>query len=365
MSFTNKLTQSFGKSIEHSQWVALESIVKCNYISKGRNLIFGRTSQSSSTDDLLYIGKVLETATGTSLLGADAWLDTKFPHVIYITGTRGSGKSMDLGIIIEGLASLNEKSAIQNNITPVTTFLIDTQSQFWTLKYPPAGTECESQLEDLSEWNIKPNFLSDCKVFIPKQSVKFMGDELPLVMRPRDVLHEEWCALLGQDVYSPQGHLLADVLEKLGGDNFSIEDIISQLREGRLASSVAESSRNVLIYRLTDYNRTGLFDPDGLSVEELLVPGRSNVFMLRDLRDEDKALVTAILSRQLFTIMGRYHQQRRVSNFLELMSWRALNQAGFGCWLTRLTLSAQIAAFHQLAKLLSSTLSVEETRDYL
>ncbi|WP_460950655.1 ATP-binding protein [Pseudomonas marginalis] len=315
MSFTNKLTQSFGKSIEHSQWVALESIVKCNYISKGRNLIFGRTSQSSSTDDLLYIGKVLETATGTSLLGADAWLDTKFPHVIYITGTRGSGKSMDLGIIIEGLASLNEKSAIQNNITPVTTFLIDTQSQFWTLKYPPAGTECESQLEDLSEWNIKPNFLSDCKVFIPKQSVKFMGDELPLVMRPRDVLHEEWCALLGQDVYSPQGHLLADVLEKLGGDNFSIEDIISQLREGRLASSVAESSRNVLIYRLTDYNRTGLFDPDGLSVEDLLVPGRSNVFMLRDLRDEDKALVTAILSRQLFTIMGRYHQQRRVSNF--------------------------------------------------
>jgi DNA helicase HerA-like ATPase len=37
--------------------------------------------------------------------------------------------------------------------------------------------------------------------------------------------------------------------------------------------------------------------------------------MLRDLRDDDKALVTAILARQLFTIMGKYHQQRRVSGF--------------------------------------------------
>jgi hypothetical protein len=315
MAFSNKLSKPFGKAIEHSPYVALDPIVKCNYSPKGKNLIFGRAELSESAEDLLYLGTVLETATGTSLLGAHAWLDTKFPHVIYITGTRGSGKSMDLGIIIEGLARLNESSPVQQNVTPVATFLIDTQSQFWTLRYPPQGDDGQSQLKELGEWNLQSNGLADAAVFVPRGATTFLGDEEVLTLRPRDVLHEEWCALLGQEVYGPQGHLLAELLEKLDGKDFSLDDVVRLLREGRLSASVAESSRNVLIYRLSDYNRTGLFAPDGIDIETLLVAGRCNIFMLRELRDEDKALVTAILARQLFTVMGRYHQQRRVSDF--------------------------------------------------
>lgn len=315
MAFSNKLSDSFGKVIEQSQYVALDPIVKCNYVTKGRNIIFGRPAGKDNASNLMYMGKVLETATGSSFLGADVWLDTKFPHVIYITGTRGSGKSMDLGIIVEGLAELKNASAIQQDVTPVATFLIDTQSQFWTLRYPPEGAECKSQLDELSDWNLKPAVLANSKIFVPKSTIRFLGDELPLTLRPRDVLHEEWCNLLGQEVYGPQGHLLAEVIEKLNGEDFSLEDMIRQLREGRLANAVAESSRNVLIYRLTDYSRTELFDPQGLSIDNLLVSGQCNIFMLRDLRDEDKALVTAILARQLFTTMGRHHQKRRVSSF--------------------------------------------------
>jgi hypothetical protein len=104
-------------------------------------------------------------------------------------------------------------------------------------------------------------------------------------------------------------------MERLHNSDFSIEDMVRLLHEGRFTANIAESSRNVLIYRLSDYARTGLFAAEGIQVETLLVPGRCNIFMLRDLRDEDKALVTAMLARQLFTIMGRYHQQRRVSDF--------------------------------------------------
>lgn len=315
MAFSNKLSESFGKVFEHSPYVALDPIVKLNFNSKGKNLIFGRSASSEEPTDLLYLGKVYETATGTSLLGADAWLDTKFPHVIYVTGTRGSGKSMDLGIIIEGLARLNGPSPVQQKVTPVTTFLIDTQSQFWTLRYPPQGDASRSQIDELANWNLQGNGLADAAVFIPKGATKFLGDEYELTLRPRDVLHEEWCALLGQEVYGPQGHLLAEILETLDGEDFSLDDMIRLLREGRLLSSVAENSRNVVIYRLTDYNRTGLFDPDGINIRNLLIGGRCNIFMLRDLRDDDKALVTAILARQLFIKMGRYHQQRRVSDF--------------------------------------------------
>ncbi|WP_250624375.1 ATP-binding protein [Pinirhizobacter soli] len=317
MAFSTKLTDRFGKNIEQSPYVALEPIVKCNFVQKGRNLIFGRQADGGTESDLIYLGKVFETATGSSMLGTDAWLDTRFPHVIYITGTRGSGKSMDLGVLIEGLATLKSASPIKTDITPVATFLIDTQSQFWTLKYAPKGSGESEQVEQLRDWGLAPNQLADADVFIPPATQGVMGDEKSLRIRPRDVLHEEWCDLLDQDVYSPQGHLLAEILEKLGQTDFSIEDMLTRLREGRIAASVAESSRNVLIYRLSDYARTGLFHPSGLDISKLLSPGRCNIFMLRDLRDDDKALVSAILARQLFLVMGRHHQARRLSNFFD------------------------------------------------
>jgi len=316
MAFSNKLADGFGKIIEQSPYTALDPIVKSNYISKGRNLIFGR-SGNPEPRDLLYLGKVLETATGSSLLGADAYLDTSFPHVAYITGTRGSGKSMDLGVLLEGLNTLAAPSPISLDVTPVSTFLIDTQSQFWTLRYAPQGDEGARQLQQLAAWNLTPTPLARTRIFVPPSAVSFMGDEVPLKLRPRDVLHEEWCGLLGQEVYSPQGHLLAEVLGKLTGRDFEVDEMIRLLREGRFTTTIAETSRNVVIYRLVDYSRTELFSANGISVEDLLVAGQCNIFMLRDLRDEDKALVTALLARQLFTIMGRYHQQRRVSDFFQ------------------------------------------------
>jgi uncharacterized protein len=315
VAFLTKLADSFGKSIEQTPYVALDPIVKCNYTPKGRNLIFGRSNENTEPHDLVYLGKVFETASGANILGADAWLDTSFPHVVYISGTRGSGKSMDLGILIEGLAGLTDPSPVQLDVTPVTTFLIDTQSQFWTLRYAPRGHDGESQLRQLAEWKLGSTTLANARVFIPHDTVRFLGDEIDLKIRPRDVLHEEWCALLGQEVYGPQGHLLAEVLERLPPEELTVEHMIRLLRDGHFATSVADASRNALIYRLTDYARTGLFDHQGIDIEELLVPGRCNIFMLRDLRDEDKALVTAILARQLFTVMGRYHQQRRVADF--------------------------------------------------
>jgi uncharacterized protein len=315
MAFSTKLADSFGRVIEKSPYLALEPIVKSNYAAKGRNIIFGRTDESENSNNLLYLGKVLETASGSNMLDADAWLDTLFPHVIYITGTRGSGKSVDLGILIEGLAKLTVPSPIQRSVDPIATFLIDTQSQFWTLRYAPRGVEGAEQERQLARWQLKSAGLADAVIFVPPGTAKFLGDEIELRLRPRDVLHEEWCSLLGQDVYSPQGHLLAQVIEKLGQTDYSIDEMLKLLQDGRFSSNVADSSRSVLIYRLGDYARTGLFHPNGVKIEDLIVGGRCNIFMLRDLRDDDKALVTAILARQLFTIMGKHHQGRRVSSF--------------------------------------------------
>jgi uncharacterized protein len=317
MGFSNKLSESFGRVIEKSPYSTTDPIVKVNFTEKGKNLVFGRALRDEDYSRLFYVGKVYETASGKSYLGCDAWLDATFPHVIYITGTRGSGKSFDLGVILEGISSLDAASPVQNEIDPITSILIDTQSQFWTLRYAPRDTiaENQSQIEDLDRWNIPPNSLSNCKLYIPKGTEKILGDEVVFQIRPRDVTHEEWCSLLAQDVYGPQGHVLAETCDALAGADFSIDDMLTYINTDTNWANIAENTRSAVAYKLKDYDRSGLFDPHGIQVEDLLTPGVCNIFMLRDLRNEDKALITSLIARKLFTIMGKHHQRRKVDKF--------------------------------------------------
>ena len=98
MSFTDNTKEKFSTVYTKSFWKTKDPIVKCNYVAKGKNLIFGASNNFQETSRLVYIGKVIESSASVSYLAADCWLDIAFPHVIYITGTRGTGKSFDLGV---------------------------------------------------------------------------------------------------------------------------------------------------------------------------------------------------------------------------------------------------------------------------
>ena len=296
-----------------------DPLVKFQYVSKGQNVVFGRTLKGEDYANLIYIGKILESTKGKSYLGANAWLDTTFPHVIYITGTRGSGKSFDLGVLVEGISKLGKQSQIQNDVTPITSIVIDTQSQFWTLGYAPRGTIPANrlQLEELQRWNLAPNNLAAVKVYAPLGTATFLGDEQTLQIRPKDVRAEEWCALLGQEVYSPQGHIIAATLETLGDADFDIADMLSFISDDANWPTVAESSRNAISYKLEDYHRTNLFSAGGLSVRDFLEDGTCNILLLRELRNEDKSLITAVIARNLFDILGRHHNKKKTASFFE------------------------------------------------
>jgi hypothetical protein len=322
MSFTSLQSEKFSKLYDKSDYQALDPIVKIQYVQKGNNIVFGRTLLGDEYSELIYIGKVLENTVGRNFLSADCWLDITFPHVIYITGTRGSGKSFDLGVLLEGISQLSTKSNIQNGVTPICSFLIDTQSQFWTLKYPPNETipDNRRQLNELAKWNIDVNYLSKCKILVPKETDRITGDEQVFHLRPCEVRHEEWCSLIREDVYSPQGHILGGTIEEFKNRNFSIEDMMNFIADPHNFPSTQESSRNALLYKLEDYKRADLFSKEGLDIRALLVPGQCNVFMVRDLRDVDKALVAGILARQLFVIMGEHHKRLKVEQFFHRCS---------------------------------------------
>lgn len=317
MAFSTKVSDAFGRVIEASSYGIADPVVKCRYVQKGHNLIVGRTSADLTAQNLIYLGKVLESCPSSNMLASDVWLDVAFPHVIYISGTRGSGKSFDLGVLIEGISRLAESTPIQQQAQPITSILLDTQNQFWTLKYSPKKEipEHGKQLEDLAEWKISPNRVSDIELFCPRGSSKLLGDETEFSIRPCDVELAEWCALLGQEVYSPQGHVLRAALRRLDGRNFAIADLLADINRDANWPSVAESTRNAVSYKLEDYADSGLFDPNGLKIVDLLKEGRCNVFMVRELNDGDKSLVAAIIAKSLFRTMGDFHSRKKLAKF--------------------------------------------------
>lgn len=316
MSFVLQQGDKFAPVFDRSPYQTTDPIVKIQSVQKGNNVVFGRTLAKENYDKLLYLGKILENTSGKNYLSADAWLDTTFPHVIYITGTRGSGKSFDLGVLLEGISQLSDPSPIQNNVSPICSIVIDTQSQFWTLNYNPnpAVPENKTQLEELRKWNIKPNSLSNCRLFLPAKSERITGTETEFQIKTSDVQHEEWCALIGEPVYSPQGHVLGQAIDAMT-DEYSLDLLISYIATANNWQNVPEASRNALVYKLEGFNRTGLFGAKGIDVRSLLVPAQCSVFLLRDIRNEDKALICAIIARQLSTLMGQHHKRAKVSRF--------------------------------------------------
>src|SRR4051812_36219132 len=137
MSFVSAQSEKFAAVYDRSPYQSTDPIVKIQQVQKGNNVVFGRTLSGENYEKLIHIGKILENTAGKNYLSADAWLDVTFPHVIYITGTRGSGKSFDLGVLLEGVSQLKTSSPIQNDVDPLCSIVVDTQSQFWTLNYQP------------------------------------------------------------------------------------------------------------------------------------------------------------------------------------------------------------------------------------
>lgn len=320
MSSKQSLPSNIGPGVDKSPFNAQEPLLKVTQPAKGSGIILGRSNRTKeSLSNLAYVGQVIENTIGRSYLGTGLWLDIDFPHVIYITGTRGSGKSFDLGVLIEGISALAEQSVVQHDVAPQCSILLDMQNQFWTLAYEPRSAipENAQQLEDLKAWKLAPNRLSNCQVYIPRSTDPFTNTEHVFTLSASDVLAEEWCALIDQALYSPQGHVIATCVEQLADERYSLLDMIRLIESDANLAGTAEATRNAVIYKLRDIERTGLFSREGLDVQTLLEAGRCNIFMIRDLRNEDKAIVAAIIARQLFRIMGQHHARRKVKAFFD------------------------------------------------
>jgi len=248
------------------------------------------------TEATILLGKHYVTMGAEKSLANPVLLDVNRPHVILVSGKRGSGKSYSLGVIAEGLMNLSGE--VKKNVSCV---IFDTMGIYWTMKFPNYKDE-----KLLSEWNIKPTALKP-KVFVPfslfdDYESKGLPVDSKFGIKPSELDAEEWCSLFKIDLNSNEGILLEKaVLEAKKKKSFSIEQLIKIIQAEERSS---DTEKNLVIARFEAVEKWGVFNEKGTEVKDLIAGGTISVIDLSaysQISDGDliKNLVIGFISKKV------------------------------------------------------------------
>ncbi|MFH1234223.1 MAG: ATP-binding protein, partial [Candidatus Diapherotrites archaeon] len=278
------------------------------FLGDGKNaVLIGRKKsvfEKYGLEGALYVGKVAE----QEFFGKEVYLDSLNPHVVFVCGARGSGKSYALGIMAEELALKNKN---------VGTIVIDPVGVFWSMRFPNRE---DKELDSLKEWGMKPRGLENLMVFIPKGMEKETPRETydaTFSIRPSLLTATDWCLTFNLDKFSPTGLLLEQAIEKLKngyltvdkekikakGKDYNLEDIVFCLEKDFDLNSgdtgYKKDSIRALVSRFAGARAWGIFDSTGTPLTELSRENQMTVIDTSFLDDNVTALVIGILARRI------------------------------------------------------------------
>jgi uncharacterized protein len=280
-------------------------------VDNAKKSIYVGARQGKKSRALSYLGRMNEQGQATNLCDYEVWCDIGFPHVVGIFGSRGSGKSFDLGVLIESVAGL--PNVYDGEARSSSTLVFDIQDQFWTLAHPPSPelTEDREQLVALSAWGLESASVGNVVCRYPGNAKTEVPHATPFSISPSQLNEDDWLMALGLERFTPMGQILLSVLS--GGPVQSLDDLTIRAAAPVLLQQFQQSSIDGFRWRLASLRKTNLLSNPGLSVEEVLRPGIVNVFLLRQLPEGDRALVVGVLTRLVQERMGRVQQARRVA----------------------------------------------------
>lgn len=256
---------------------------------------------------LLYIGSICE----SNHFGARVLLDAEFPHIIFICGKRGSGKSYTLGVIAEELAEKRVGAGI---------VVVDPIGVFWSIRYP---NRSKAEVKMLSRFGLVPKGLDNVRVLAPVgyyESLKETVDS-PFSIKVADMTAEDWCAVFDVNRFKVQGLLIGSAIQKVregyrslsgrrsrlveGKQEYSIDDIVACIESdseiNSKARGYARTTRRSVIARFEAAREWGLFSLEGTPIEEISIPDTITVVDVSHpkLGENARALIVGILARKI------------------------------------------------------------------
>lgn len=265
------------------------------------DVIIGRSKkdvEKFGKEGTIFLGKQYIQMGQTTSLSNPLYLDIAGSHVVFIVGKRGSGKSYTMGAIAEGLADLPLE--VRQNLSIV---LLDTMGIYWTMKYPNF-----QDAELLKEWGFESKPL-DVKIYTPSGFYNMFKEEgiptdFPFSIRPLDVGPEDWCMSFELNINSPEGVLLAKIIQDLNNkkEAYDLDEILALIKEDQESDDLI---KNILINQFEKVRSWGIFSKEGTPLKELVAPGQITVLDVSPYATiasgwAIKALAVGLISKNLF-----------------------------------------------------------------
>ena len=254
-----------------------------------------------------FLGKVIEQGRTSNILDYGIYCDISFPHVVGIFGSRGSGKSFDLGVFLEEIFDS------QRQITADAAIVFDVQDQFWTLAHMPKGEleEDAQQLKDLSAWGIEPRCVSNLNMWVPEASDTQVPNATRFSIAANQLNSADWLQILELERYSAMGQALLTLLEERGPA--TPQELMEACEDASVQDNFHPSTMDGIRWRLGSLANSEIISSTGIDVDDMLQPGTLTVVLMRNLSDELRALVVGVISRLVADRLGRVHQARKVA----------------------------------------------------
>jgi hypothetical protein len=283
----------------------------------------GRSSvKKYGLKDTLQLGVICEQQNvGASLFGYKVQFDNKFPHIIFICGKRGSGKSYSLGVIVEELG--RSKSGIG-------AIVIDPLGTFWTMKNK---NQSEKDAETLAKYGIYPKDFNNIQVLTPTGFYEEMKESVDgaFSIAISDLSADDWCLVFDIDRFKTQGLLIGDVLDKVNNGYFAkvdkmtkkippkkvgytIGDIIFCIQNDVTINSpeegYASGTRRSVIARFRAAGKWGIFSVKGTPLNKITLRNWITILDVSHskLGSSRRALLVGILARKI--LEGRIEASR-------------------------------------------------------
>ncbi len=275
-------------------------------------VVIGRSStghKRAGKKGLMYVGAVTEAG---KFHERKVMVDARFPHIVFICGKRGSGKSYTLGVVAEELAGTK---------TGIGVVIVDPVGVFWSMKFP---NRSKSERDALKKWGMKVQGLNNMKVMAPAgyfNELRETVDE-PFSITVSDMTAEDWCSVFDIDRFKVQGLLIGTALQKAlegyrylspkgrkmkveGREKYSIDDVITVIEKDVDILSrdrgFAPATRRSVIARFESAKLWGIFEEEGSSMDQISVPNQVTVIDVSHQRlgENSRALVVGILARKV------------------------------------------------------------------
>ena len=258
-----------------------------------------------------FLGKVNEQCNGANVLDFSVWLDLEYPHVIGVFGSRGSGKSFDLGVVSECVSGVT--SVVNGQPPEASVLILDVQNQFWTLGLEPdiQLAEDAGHLSDLGTWGLTASQISEVRVWLPACS-ELAGPSFSQFRLGSDQMSaDDWLSSLELERFTPMGQALLKLIEHF--PNSLPAELEARTVRGSILQNFQDSTIDALRWRLSGLAKTEMIGNPGLSIDTLCSKGTVSVLLLRDLSDSMRQLVAAVVIRLISNRFGKFQQEIRLA----------------------------------------------------